>query len=152
MRVPITEVTDLTTVRARRAALHALDVTVRAGLVAAADRWLEGDSWTIDLTAYNRVYPRLPETGGHWTLFSARLTEGGHEVASLTVSAEFEGVSAVDLRVHGVTDALAGACTPVALAEALVQSGGPLRQYTPLGADMPLAREAGPGRFLTLVR
>ena len=134
--------TERDLIRARHAALQSLDLTVRAGLAAAADRWLLPGDWSIELTAYDRVYRRSSATGGHWTLFSAGLTDAGHEVAMLTVSVEFDGPAAVDLHVHGQNDVIAGACSPVALAEAFGQSGGPLRQLTPLGTDVQIVRFA----------
>ena len=142
MTVHTAETTERDLIDARHAALRALDLTVRAGLAAVADRWPLAGDWSSELTAYDRIYPRTRATGGHWTLFSAGLTDAGHEVAMLTVSVEFDGPEAVDLRVHGAREVVAGACSPVALAEALAQSGGPLRQVTPLGADVQIARFA----------
>jgi hypothetical protein len=127
----------------RHAALRALDETVRSALLAAARRWGLGEDVAIDLTTYDRIYDRRPQLGGHWTLFCAGLTAAAHEVATVAVMVEFDGAEPVDLRVSGVADVVAGGCTRAALAEALVECGGPLRQVTPLPITWParVARE-----------
>ena len=125
----------------RQAALRSLDAIVRQELAAAAGRWgLDGAR--IDLTAYDRVYNRAPHVGGHWTLFAVNVTGSSHEVATVTVAAEFDGAALADLRVSGARDAVAGGCTPQALNEALGQCGGPLRQRTPLTVPTGSARRA----------
>jgi hypothetical protein len=123
--------TSLDLIDARRAALQELDATVREELTALAHHWDLGDVELV-LTPYDRVYGRTPSAGGHWTLFTTRLTAEEHEVATVTVTAEFEDAMPVDLRVNGTREALAGGCHALALREALSECGGPLRQVTPL--------------------
>ena len=124
--------TIIETIDARRVALESLDPLVRGCLAEVAPAWgLAGNS-SIELTVYDRVYGRTPRLGGHWTLFSAALTDTYHEVATLSVAVEFEGERAVDLRVSGVLDVTAGGCTRAALIEALAECAGPLRQLTPV--------------------
>ena len=118
----------------RQSALRALDGVVRDELAAAASSWRIDQDSSVALTAYDEVYRRTPEIGGHWTLFTARATETSHEVAMVAVAAEFEDGRPVDLRISGADEVLAGACTATALREALADCGGPLRQVTPLGA------------------
>jgi hypothetical protein len=120
------------TVSSRRAALAGLNPMVRAELTHAACRWAMTADVSVELTAYDQVYRCTPEIGGHWTLFSTHLDERCHEVAAVSVAVEFEDERPVDLRVSGATEVIAGACTAVALREALLECGGPLRQVTPL--------------------
>lgn len=120
---------------ARWQALHALDGVVRAALTAAASQWRLPESLTIERTDYPRVYGRTPALGGHWTLFGTTLTDSLHITATVTVALEFDGDRPVDLWVSGEHDVAAGGCTIEALAEALEQCGGPLRQVTPLSFD-----------------
>ena len=116
----------------RQSALHALDSVVRDELTAAARSWQIDQDSSIVLTAYDEVYRRTPEIGGHWTLFSARAADDSHEVVTATVAVEFDGDRPVDFHVGGLRDVVAGGCTAVALREALTECGGPLRQVTPL--------------------
>jgi hypothetical protein len=127
---PVTDV-----LQARRQALHALDGVVRAALTAAATQWRLPESSTIERTDYPRVYGRTPALGGHWTLFGTTLNDSHHTIATVTVALEFDGDRPVDLWVSGEHDVAAGGCTIKALAEALEQCGGPLRQVTPLSFD-----------------
>lgn len=120
---------------ARCQALHELDGVVRAALTAAAAQWRLPESPTIERTDYPRVYGRTPALGGHWTLFGTTLTDSHHTIATVTVALEFDGDRPVDLWVSGELDVAAGGCSVEALAEALEQCGGPLRQVTPLSFD-----------------
>lgn len=127
-------ITRIVLVAERRASLRALDSMVRAALADAARHWgLAGDR-TVELTPYHDLYARVPRIGGHWTLFSAHLDEQRHEVATVTVAAEFEGDALVDLIVSSEREVVAGGIHALALREALQQCGGPLRQVTPLPA------------------
>jgi hypothetical protein len=125
------------TVSSRRNALAGLNPMVCAELARAACRWAMTADFSIELTAYDQVYHRMPEIGGHWTLFSARLGETGHEASTVSVAVEFEDERPVDLHISGVHEVIAGACTAVALREALQQCGGPLRHLTPLCLGLP---------------
>ena len=125
----------------RHAALRALDATVRQELAAAAGRW-RLDGARVDLTAYDRIYERGRRVGGHWTLFAVSVSSASHEVATVSVAAEFDGAALVDLRVSGARDAMAGGYSPQALCEALAECGGPLRQRTPLTVPAGSARRA----------
>ena len=120
------------TVSSRRNALADLDPIVCAELTHAARRWAMTADFSVELTTYDQVYHRTPEIGGHWTLFSARFAETCHEVSTVSVSVEFEDDRPVDLHISGLHEVIAGACTAVALREALQECGGPLRQVTPL--------------------
>jgi hypothetical protein len=120
---------------ARRHALIALDATVRAELIAGAAAWGLGRDVSVGLTVYEQVYSHTPRLGGHWTLFRAGPTAQGHEVVTASVALEFADTEPVEFRVSGMEEVLAGACTAVALREALAQCGGPLRQFTPLRSD-----------------
>ena len=127
---PITDVVD-----ARQRALWALDEMVRQELTDVLDRWGFSSAHGIELSPYDRVYRRLPEVGGHWTLYQARVSAAQHEIAMLTVAVIFDEERPVDLLVSGAVDVVAGGCSAVALREALAQCTGPLRQLTPLALD-----------------
>jgi hypothetical protein len=127
---PVTDV-----VEGRWQALRALDGLVRAALAAGAARWRLPESPMIERTDYPCVYDRTPALGGHWTLFGASLTDSLHMTATVTVTLEFDGVRPVDLWVSGERDVAAGGCTIEALAEALDECGGPLRQITPVSFE-----------------
>ncbi|MGH2587117.1 MAG: hypothetical protein ACRDJE_19565 [Dehalococcoidia bacterium] len=119
----------------RRRALEALDATVRRELVDAAGAWGFAGDMTVDLLVYDRLYSRAPAIGGHWTLFRTATTDLCHDVAAVTVVVEFDGDQPVDLWVSGAQEVAAGACTSLALCEALVECGGPLRQVMPVAFD-----------------
>ncbi len=125
--LPATEIID-----ARQQALWALDALVRQELTDALDRWGFSSAHGIELSPYDRVYRRLPEIGGHWTLYQARVSAAQHELAMLTVAEIFDEERPVDLLVSGAVDVVAGGCSAAALREALAQCAGPLRQVTPL--------------------
>jgi hypothetical protein len=124
---------------ARRSALQSLDPFIRESLAEMAPAWGLASDSSIELTVYDRVYGRTPALGGHWTLFSASLSETYHEVATLSVAVEFDGERPVDLRVSGVLDVAAGGCSRAALREALLECAGPLRQLTPVAPFAALA-------------
>lgn len=124
---PVTDVLE-----ARRQALRRLDGIVRGALISAAHTWRLPGELSIVRTDYPCIYDRTPQLGGHWTLFSALLTESVHAVATVNVALEFEGDQPVDLWVSGTRDVAAGGCTTQALNEALTQCDGPLRQVTPI--------------------
>ncbi|MGE0538618.1 MAG: hypothetical protein AB7R89_00355 [Dehalococcoidia bacterium] len=124
---PVTDVLET-----RWQALRALDDVVRRSLVAAAARWRIPECPMIERTDYHCIYPRTPAFGGHWTLFGTSLTNALHLTATVTVALEFDGDRPVDLWVSGARDVAAGGCTVEALAEALDQCDGPLRQITPI--------------------
>ena len=128
------------TVGAREEAIRRLNPTVRRELSAAARTWGLPPQRGIHLTSYDQVYPRMPEVGGHWTLFHARAGTTQHEITVVSVSVLFEGERPTDFVVSGVVDALAGGCSALALREALAECRGPLRQVTPL----PRAGEPDP--------
>jgi hypothetical protein len=125
---------------ARWQAMRVLDGSARAALVAGAARWCMSESLIIERTDYSRVYDRTPSLGGHWSLFGTSLTDSLHLTATMTVALEFDGDRPVDLWVSGVRDVVAGGCTIEALAEALEQCGGPLRQITPISFGTPTIR------------
>ena len=127
---PITDIVD-----ARQQALWALDEMVRQELTDALAGWGFSSAHGIELSPYDRVYRRLPEVGGHWTLYQARVSAVQHEIAMLTVAVIFDEERPVDLLVSGAVDVVAGGCSAAALREALAQCAGPLRQVTPLALD-----------------
>ena len=148
---PVTDVLE-----ARWQAMHALDGVVRAALTAAAAHWRLPEGPTIERTDYPRIYGRTPSLGGHWTLFGTSLTDSHHTTTTVTVALEFDGDRPVDLWVSGEHDVAAGGCTTAALAEALEQCGGPLRQITPLSFDAwalmrPLLSEATSDTYAPMV-
>jgi hypothetical protein len=124
---PVTDVLE-----ARHQALRRLDGVVRGALISAAHAWRLPGELSIVRTDYPCIYSRTPQLGGHWTLFSALLTESVHAIATVNVALEFEGDRPVDLWVSGARDVVAGGCTTQALNEALAQCDGPLRQVTPI--------------------
>jgi hypothetical protein len=124
---PVTDVLE-----ARWQAMRALDGAVRAALASSAEGWCISGNPLIDRTDYPCIYDRTPALGGHWTLFGTSLTESIHMTVTVTVALEFDGDRPVDLWVSGAQDVAAGGCTFEALAEALEQCGGPLRQITPI--------------------
>lgn len=124
---PVTEI-----LQARQQAMRRLDGMVRGALISAAHAWRLPGELSIARTDYPCIYGRTPNLGGHWTLFSAVITESMHAVATVNVALEFEGDQPTELWVSGAEDVAAGGCTAQALGEALAQCGGPLRQVTPI--------------------
>lgn len=115
---------------ARQAALARLDPCVRAELAVAAERWALPAGYSIDQTVYPRVYPRAPDCGGHWLLYSAEDAPEGQTLTSLSVSLEFAGEEPVAFSVSGASDIRSQSCEAADLNRALVACAGPLRQCT----------------------
>jgi hypothetical protein len=134
---------DMPVVAARRRALLRLDPLVRATLLEQARAWTLPAAPRVTLTVYERVWERAPARGGHWTLYAAAIEPDRHDLATLTVTAEFEGDQPVDLCVAGAANVVAGDAGAAALREALNRSGGPLRQLIVLRPPVVAAPRPG---------
>lgn len=124
-------------VSARRAALLALDPAVRALL---QRRLVERDpslrvarALVCDLTVYDEVYEDTP-AGGHWTVAVRRPLFLSHQVASYSVTLEFDADNRpARFNVSGAGEAVSDDASLDALDRALGRAlvTGPLRTWAP---------------------
>lgn len=115
---------------ARQAALVRFDRLVRVELAAAAERWAIPAGYSIDQTIYHRLYPRVPNSGGHWLLFGAEDSLDGQTLTTLSVSLEFVADLPAAFHLSGAGDLRADGCSAADLRDALIRCAGPLRQCT----------------------